>query len=132
LRAGGADLAAGLDAGAVGQPNVHDDDVRLEASRLSDRLGHRARLGDDLEAGAPVEQRHQALSDDLVVVDDEEAQRPLGSLLGHRSSPPLLLRPGASVIMIRVPDGPLSTSKRPPSPVTRARMFARPWWPRSG
>ena len=34
----------------------------------------RAGLGDDLEVLAPVEQRDEALADDLVVVDDEQAQ----------------------------------------------------------
>ena len=49
-----------------------------------------AGLGDDLEALAPVEQRDEALADDLVVVDDEQAQdgagceSVMGRLSGHR------------------------------------------------
>ena len=79
----GPDLAAGLDAGAVGQPDVHDDDVGLVEARLVDRFGDGPGLGDDLEALAPVEQRDEALADDLVVVDDEQAQRSGGLVIGH-------------------------------------------------
>ena len=68
-----ADLAAGLDARAVRQPDVHDDDVGLEPAGRLDRLGDRARLGDDLEPVAAVEQGDQALADDLVVVDHQQA-----------------------------------------------------------
>ena len=46
----GADLATGLDAGAVGQAHVHDDDVRLLAQRDLDRLGNGAGLGHDAHA----------------------------------------------------------------------------------
>ena len=56
---------------------------------LVDRFGDRPRLGDDLEALAPVEQRGKALADDLVIVDDQQAQdvgrwltRSCGWLLG--------------------------------------------------
>ena len=46
------------------------DDVGLEPARLLDGLGDGAGLGDDLEALAAVEERDEALADDLVVVDD--------------------------------------------------------------
>ena len=71
----GTDLATGFDARAVGQSDVHDHEVGLEARRQRDRLGDRPGLRHDLEAHAAVEQRDQALADDLVVVDDEQAQR---------------------------------------------------------
>ena len=82
----GADLAAGLDARAVRQPHVHDDDVRLERRACSMASADGAGLGHDLEAVAAVEQRDQALADDLVVVDDEQPQRSSGGRcvrLGH-------------------------------------------------
>ena len=65
-----------------GQPDVHHDDVRLEAAGLLDGLGDGAGLGDDLEPVAAVEQRDEALADDLVVVDDEQAQR-TGRVISH-------------------------------------------------
>ena len=43
---------------------------------MRDGLRDRAGLGHDLELLAPVEQRDQALADDLVVVDDQQPQRP--------------------------------------------------------
>ena len=43
--------------------------------RLLDRLRDGPGLGDDLEALAPVEQRDEALPDDLVIVDDEQPER---------------------------------------------------------
>ena len=72
------DLPTRLDPRAVGQPDVHDDEVRLEPPGHLDRLGDRARLGDDLEPRSAIEHGDQALADDLVVVDDQERQR-LGS-----------------------------------------------------
>ena len=70
----GPDLATRLDPGAVGEADVHDDDVGLVPARLLDRLRDRAGLGDDLEARPPVEQRDEALAHDLVVIDDQQAQ----------------------------------------------------------
>ena len=52
------------------------DDVRLVAAGLVERLLDGACLGDHLEVGAAIEQRHQALADHLVVVDDQEAEWP--------------------------------------------------------
>ena len=53
-------------------------------ARHLDRLGHGAGLGDDLESGPPVEHRHEALADDLVIVDDEQ---PMLRCAAARSSP---------------------------------------------
>ena len=55
-------------------------------ARLLDGLGDGAGLGDDLEARPPVEQRDEALADDLVVVDDEQAQRSLDAAGGVRAA----------------------------------------------
>ena len=83
VRVLGADLAAGLDARSVRQAHVHDDELRLELARLLDGLGRRAGLGHDLEALAPVEERDQALPDDLVVVDDQQPHH--GTRVGCQS-----------------------------------------------
>ena len=95
-----------------------------------DRLGHRAGLGNDLEAGAAVEQRDEALAHDLVVVDDEEAERALHG--AYRSRPVILVAAahrGGRMMMIRVPDpGRCSTSK----PAAEAPRPARACWPGRG
>ena len=83
LRKLGADLAARLDTRAVGQADIHDDDVRLELARHLERLGDAAGLGHDLEAFPPIEQGDETLADDLVVVDDEKAQGTGERRLGH-------------------------------------------------
>ena len=124
--------------GPVRQADVHDHDVRLEPAGLLDRLGDGAGLGDDLEALAPVEQRDEALADDLVVVDDQQAQRMrrrsvgrrarlgrlgdgLGSACGGRGS--------GTVTMIRVPSPGVALDRSvPPSAAARSRMLASPWW----
>ena len=71
----GPDLATRLDTRTIGQADVHHDDIGLIARRHCKRLGHRAGLGDDLEALPSIEERDEALPDDLVIVDDEEPQR---------------------------------------------------------
>jgi len=63
----------------------------MAACRL-DRLRHGPSLSDDLEARAPIQQGDQSLADDLVIVDDEEAQGADGNWLGHGSLP--FLDPG--------------------------------------
>ena len=45
-----------------------------------------AGLGDDLEPLAPVEHRDEALADDLVVVDDEQAEWSCRCVAGHQAS----------------------------------------------
>jgi hypothetical protein len=51
---------------------------------LRDRFSDRARLGHNLESGPAVEKGHEALPDDLVVVDDQKAERPSCFRIGHR------------------------------------------------
>ncbi len=87
----GPDLAAGLDPGAVGQADIHDHDVRAVEARLGQRLLDRAGLGHDLERRSAVEQGHQALADDLVIIDDQQPEGTAGraaggngALFGHR------------------------------------------------
>ena len=75
-------------------------------------------LGDDLEVLAPVEQRDEALAHDLVVVDDEQAQRLRGAV-GHG---PLRSVPG-----LRRRDGTPDDDTRARPALTRDRQRARRW-----
>ena len=71
----GENLTSGVDAGAIREPNVHQDDVRLEAI---DRL-HRSYFGscftDNGNAVMVVQDGSQANTDHLVIVDQEQAYR---------------------------------------------------------
>ena len=58
-----------------GQAHVHDDEIGPESTGRLDRLGNGAGLGNDMEPGATFEDRDQPLADDLVVIDDQQAQR---------------------------------------------------------
>ena len=82
-------------------------------------------LGDDLEVVAAVEQGDQPLSNDLVVVDDEQVVDGRGRALGHDRAAPGWF--GTST-MIRVPTvGSLSIRTNRPASDARSRMFAIPW-----
>ncbi len=70
-----ADLAADLDAVAVGQADVEDGDVRARGRDAPVRLLGGAGLADDLEVVLGLEQVAQAAADDLVVVEEEHADR---------------------------------------------------------
>ena len=98
----GTDLATRLDARPIGQADVHDDDVRLVAPGLLDRLRDGAGLGDDLEAVAPVEEGDKALADDLVIVDDEQAERSGGDGFVRIGQSEWLLSVVGTRTMIRV------------------------------
>ncbi len=96
-----------------------------------DGLGDGAGLGHDLEAIAPVEQRDEALADDLVVVDHEQAQDgtrrgAFGS--GHRGSISSWAPARGPTSRVPVP-GMVSSSRRPPAAAARWRMLSSPWWP---
>ena len=69
--AGLAQRAGGLEAAAVGQPQVHDDDVGLEVAGLADGLGGGRRLADHLELAVALERVPQTLADQVVVVDEQ-------------------------------------------------------------
>ena len=73
--AAGLDLAADLDAVAVGQPHVEDGHVGLELPDELQSLFRRARLADDLHVALAVEQRPQAGPDELVIVEQEDTDR---------------------------------------------------------
>ena len=65
------DLAADVDAGAVGQPAVEDRDVGAQRRDAPDRLLRRAGLAHDLDVAVGLEQVAQPAADDLVVVEQE-------------------------------------------------------------
>ena len=115
--------------GAVRQPHIHDDEVRLEALGHRRSTPRRAGLGDDLELRAAVEHGDQALANDLVVVDHQERQRSAWAVESWRGD--LLVgvglhRPVAGSA-IRVPVASLSMSMVAPTVATRERMLASPW-----
>ena len=68
-----ADLAAHLDAVAVGQAHVEHGDVGLGRGDPCQGLLGRAGLADDLEVVLGLEQLAQAPPHDLVVVEQEDA-----------------------------------------------------------
>ena len=70
-----ADLAAHLDAVAVGQANVEHGDVRVRGGDASVGFLGGAGLADHLEVGLLLEQLAQAAAHDLVVVEEEDASR---------------------------------------------------------
>ena len=60
-----------VEAAAVGQPDVDDDDVGRELRSASQRLGDGAGLADDGRSRAALEGPPQTLADQLVVVDQQ-------------------------------------------------------------
>jgi hypothetical protein len=64
------DADASIGPGAVGEPEVDQDDVGLELLRALNRGDHRGRLADDSHVGLVVEQRREAVRHHLVVLDD--------------------------------------------------------------
>ena len=79
----GPDLAANLDPAPVGQTDIEDDDIRLGRRDASQRLGHGPRLPHHDDVAAGLEQGSQTAADDLVVVDQKDAE----------SHDPILLHP---------------------------------------
>src|SRR6185312_9035602 len=130
----GAQLAADLGAVAVGQPHVHDDDVRADGGHPRYRLGDRAGLTGDGDPGVLLEHLGHATTDDLVVVDEKypyrgaaplHAPRPLRSsriLQGSRVGPDrpgwcLSARPqaGSNKVAYSVSPGPNAIATTGPS-----------------
>ena len=80
-----------------------------------------------------VEQRDEALADDLVVVDDEQGQRS-GRCLRHVAGLPsvaALAAPGRRTSIV-VPPAPLSMLIVAPIVAVLDRMLTRPWCPSDG
>ena len=69
------DAPGRLDAVELGHADVHQDDGRLEARRLVDRLEPVARLGHDLDVVLAGEQHAEAGAHHRLVVGDEDADR---------------------------------------------------------
>jgi hypothetical protein len=59
----------------LGHPEVHEDDVGPEPLGRNHRLAAVGRLADDLELRIAVEDAAEAVADDRVIVDDEQADR---------------------------------------------------------
>ena len=66
-------LAAHLDAVAVGQPHVDDRDVGRRGRNAGERLLGGARLADHLEVFLDLEQLAHPAANDLVIVEEENA-----------------------------------------------------------
>ena len=73
-----ADLPSRLDTGSVGKTDIHDDDVRRLEPNLANGVGHCPRLPDHLDAVLGFEEPPQPLPHDLVVIDEQNPQRPVG------------------------------------------------------
>ena len=95
-----ADLLHRPDAVEPRHLEVHQHDVRREPRRLGDRLDAVARLADDLDPLLQAEERAEPLADDLVVVDDEHADRAQPSGASSRTVVPA---PAAESIASRPP-----------------------------
>ena len=67
------DLTDGRDTVQDGHDQVHQDDVRLERTGLVDRVAAVGRLADDLEVVVQSEEHAQPLTDDRVVVGEQDA-----------------------------------------------------------
>ena len=79
-----AHIPAYLDAGAVGEPSVQDRDIRLERGDAARGLRRGSALTDHLEPFA-LKQVLQPLPDKLVVIENEHAQRLLGTCSPFRA-----------------------------------------------
>ena len=101
LRQFGLDLAAHLDAGAIGQAHVEDGDVRFELADEAHALRGRPRLAHDLEIALRLEQRAQPGPDELMIVEHEHPYpHPVdcATLLDRRSALPTASRRLRSVV----------------------------------
>jgi hypothetical protein len=69
----GADADDGVDAAESGELEVHEGDVGAEGAMEFDGFEAVAGFADDFDLGHDVEKSDEALTDDVVVVDDEDA-----------------------------------------------------------
>ena len=92
--------------------------------RRSERLRDGAGLGDDLELGAAVEERDEALADDFVVVDDEQGEGS-GRCLRHVAGLQSVAASGRRTSIV-VPPGLLSMLMVAPIVAALDRMLTRP------
>src|SRR5680860_643799 len=111
----GADVAAGKDAGAVGQAHVHDHDFGLVGAGAQDGLVGGAGLGDDLQVVMGLQHGAQAGADDLVVIDEHHPDHVASSVPMGTSSRTVVPCPGV-----------LMTLSSAPSASARSRMLSKP------
>src|SRR4029077_12877926 len=134
------DLASRFDAAAVGQAHVHDHHVGFGPNGLVDGLAHRVRLGDHGGVIVGVDHGFDPIANDLVIVDQEDADprvwhsgyRRTGRREGAR---PVVLRRGGrsalasvtgKVTRRLVPRPLLEIFNVPPSDDARSRMLRSP------
>ena len=72
-RAALAQVGDRVESRAVAQRQVEHDDVRVQRARLLERLADAGGLADDLEAPGRLEHALDAAADDLVIVDEQDA-----------------------------------------------------------
>ena len=68
-----ADFEDRVDSSQLGELQVHEGDVGLEGAVQVDRLEPVAGFAYHLDSGHDAQERDQTLPDDVVIVDDEEA-----------------------------------------------------------
>src|SRR5205823_13616876 len=73
LRIAGPHVPADLDATALGKLDIHDGDVGAGGGDPGHRLSHGPRLAHDGHVGFRFESAPEAESQDLVVIDEEDA-----------------------------------------------------------
>jgi hypothetical protein len=82
-RHSGADLTCRFEAVHLGHPHVEDDDVGTELRRLGHRFAPVGRFGADPPAFMSREQRTNALSNDVVIIGDEDLNQWNAFPTGH-------------------------------------------------
>jgi hypothetical protein len=101
----GADAGDGVDAAELGELQVHEGDVGSEGAVEGDGFESVGGFADDLDAGHDLEERDETLADDVVVVDDQDANWRGG--VGH-TFVPFAGRIGASRVRVVPLPGELS------------------------
>ena len=112
--------SGGLDPVHDRHPHVHQHHVGLQRQRLLDRLPAVGGGADHRDPGLDVQQRGDALPDQLLVVDD---QHPHGVGPGHADRPVAARRRRSRVPRARVG---VQMSTAPPTSATRSRMPRSP------
>ena len=82
LRVGGTQSVHDVDAGTIGQLQIHQDHVRTHQVGAAHSVSNGAGLGDNLEGVVAVDDLGNATSNDLVVVNDHDA-RTRGRIFTH-------------------------------------------------
>ncbi len=112
---GAAQRGDGADAVHLGHAQVHEDDVDLQRGGAIDALAAVGGLAGDVDVRLGLERGTQTVTDDGVIVDDEETD--------HCGSP----WSAGTVALTAVPSpGVLSISSEPPTPRRRCLMLLSP------